>query len=208
MIEPMTSGAAGGTVTTLRVGRAGAARPWVLTDDAGTALAEARQHVRTPDLTVDLGGRRLTARIAETTLATRPTTFDVLDDAGHVVVDATRTHGGRDRRGLVAEEWAVTVAGAAPIDWIQRLGEPRALGFHRPDGTPLLTLGHDPSFTANQGDRWWRILFRLWRGAIESHDRYLVQVHEPVAEAPLLAVLGVWLERTASSRYPSTADLG
>ena len=52
------------------------------------------------------------------------------------------------------------------------------------------------------------MLLRMWGGAIKSADRYVAQVEDgavgrvvPVADVPVLALLVLWLERTADSRY-------
>ncbi|MGH9214051.1 MAG: hypothetical protein ACRD2C_25785 [Acidimicrobiales bacterium] len=60
-----------------------------------------------------------------------------------------------------------------------------------------------------------RILLRMWRGAIESTDRYLARVDTelggrlvPAADLPLSLQVGVWLERTHDARYPSGTTVG
>jgi hypothetical protein len=72
-------------------------------------------------------------------------------------------------------------------------------------GAPLMILGHDPSFKPATGDSWVRILFRIWGAAIASADRYHVEVYDRSIDAPLLALIGVWMERTSDGRYPNTA---
>jgi hypothetical protein len=54
--------------------------------------------------------------------------------------------------------------------------------------------------------KWWRILLRLWGGALASGDRYLAQVHERSADTAMLALIAIWMERTSEARYPGGAS--
>jgi hypothetical protein len=213
----VTSGDAGGTATTLRVAKTGDATRrllslggepgrWAVTDEAGTVLAEAGMKLVATAMDVDVGGRRLSARMPGAAGFGRPQAFHVDEDAvGQAVITGELLDGGRTASGLVGERWRLSVGNEAPIDFVYRLSEPRTFGFYDQQGAALLELGHDPSFTAEQGDRWWRILFRLWGAAATSTDRYVVTVHRPQPDAALLALIGTWLERSAESRYPNAS---
>jgi hypothetical protein len=48
----------------------------------------------------------------------------------------------------------VSVTGQSSIELVHRVAEPRAFGFYDRNGAPLLSVGHDPSFTARAGDGW------------------------------------------------------
>ena len=70
-----------------------------------------------------------------------------------------------------------------------------------------MQLGHDASFDQAPGSAF-RILLRFWGGAITSLDRYRADVDTdalarivPVAQIPMLVMLGVWMERTCDQRY-------
>jgi hypothetical protein len=191
-----------------------ASRGLTLGGDPGTwavrhgdaVVATARIPLAKFEMSIDIGGRQLTFRMPDMLRFTPPTEFHVVaDTTGEEVVTGARISGGRDRN-LVCEQWSVTVAGREPVEFVYRLREPRTFSFTDLRGTPLVRLGHDASFTAKAGDSWLRVLLRLWGGALGSTDRYLAQVHERAVDAPLLTLIGVWMERTSEGRYPTSAD--
>ena len=98
-----------------------------------------------------------------------------------------------------------------PVDAeVYAAGWMRALGFYDAQDRALMTFGHDPSFDMKTPGSTFRILLRLWGGAIKSADRYVARVDTelggrlvPEDDLPLLLQVGVWLERTHDARYPS-----
>ena len=163
-------------------------------------LATARARLRRDELEIDAGGRQLTARMPEMLRWGPSKEFDVVDDAtGERVIDGKLISGG----GPGDQEWAVTLSTGGTISWIYQ-GEPRKLGFYDSGGAPVMLMGHDPSFDTSAKGGTLRILLRFWGAAIASSDRYVAQVEEGAVghavageEVPLLALLGMWLQRHA-----------
>ena len=140
-----------------------------------------------------------------------PEELEVVDDGtGERVIDGKIISGGRAEHGAYTEEWAVTLATGRTISWFYTR-EPDKLGFYDTGGAPVLRIGHDPSFdTAAKGGTF-RILLRFWAAAAESTDRYIAHVEDgavgrlvPAEDVPVLALVAMWLERTADSRYSYT----
>jgi hypothetical protein len=175
--------------------------------DGDRVLATAAMRSVSSGMRIEIAGRRLHLDMPGALRIRSAGTVGVFDDAtGTHVVAGSRVTGGRDRN-LVCEAWTFAVAGHAPVEFTYRLREPRMLGFSDGRGAPLIRIGHDPSFTARAGDSWVRVLFRMWGAAVQSADRYLVHVYDRSVDAPLLALIGVWMERTADGRYPSSASI-
>lgn len=189
--------------TTFAVRRTGSIRrsTWTVTD-GDAAIAVAHTTLISNDMRIDVRGRSLTFHMP----SRRPREFTLEDDAtGELIISGRHHSGGRDRGNLVNEQWRLDIAGRDPIQFTYRHREPRGCGFTDQHGASLLTLGHDPSFDARGSKSWVRILMRMWGAALKSIDRYLVHVHDATIDAPVLALVGVWMERTADSRYPSSA---
>ena len=118
--------------------------------------------------------------------------------------------GGHAEHGAYAEEWAVTLATGRAISWLYARS-PDKLGFYDTDGAPVLRIGHDPSFDTTAKGGTFRILLRFWAAAAASTDRYVAHVEDgavgglvPAEDVPVLALVAMWLERTADSRYSYT----
>jgi hypothetical protein len=213
----------GATVATLFVHKAGnrwarlftlGGEPsrWAVTD-VDVELASARTWLTRQDIAIEAGGRHLTLHMPGSGWRNRPRQFAVVDDAsGQCVISGQLTHGGvtggLTSSGLVVEEWAVTLAGGSTIAWHYRQPDPRKLGFFDPTGAPVLQIGHDPSFDMTTPASTLRILLRFWGAAAASADRYVALVEDSAVgrwvsseDVPVLALVGMWLERTANSRY-------
>jgi hypothetical protein len=189
-------------MTTLHVRGAGGANllTWILTDDKAE-IATARRRLTSDTMTIDIAGRRLTARIKD---PGGPTTLAVVDDAtGEPVMTGTLLS---SRTSPEQREWAMTVRGGNTLTWFYQ-GEPRKLGYFEPDGELVMDQGHDPSFDASglESSRGvlgtLRILFRFWGAAVASSNRYLLHVADDAVgrtlgaeDVPVLALVGVWLQ--------------
>ncbi len=182
---------------------------WAVSND-NAELATARLRLASYDLDIDAGGRHLTARMPWVHFG-HPKELEVVDDGtGQKVVEGTLTWGGKARPGPYGEEWAVTLATGRTISWFYERN-PDKLGFYDTDDAPVLLIGHDPTFDTSAKGGTFRILLRMWGAAAASTDRYVAQVEDgavgrlvPDEDVPVLALLGMLLERTADSRYAET----
>ena len=100
----------------------------------------------------------------------------------------------------------MTFATGAVLTWIyDRTDEPK-YGFYDGGGSPVMQIANDPSFDTSSTSTL-RVLLRFWAAAAASTDRYIARVEDgigravPAEEVAVLALLGMWLERTAKSRY-------
>jgi hypothetical protein len=210
-------------MTTLRVRRVGSERSklpmlgglsgrWAVS--AGDAeLATARDHFSRPELDIDADGRRLTARMrGKIGRGKPPRDFEVVDDrTGEKVADGNRVWGGGRNPPPNGEEWDVALASGSTISWFYMRG-PDKVGFYD-NGAPVLRIGNDPSFDLSAKGGTFRILLRMWGGAIRAAGRYVVQVEDsavgrvvPAEDVPVLALVAMWLKKNADVRY-SESDL-
>jgi hypothetical protein len=168
--------------------------------DGDTLLATARIRVKKIDIEAD--GRRLTAHLHglfKTIDAWDG--YEVVDDAtGETVLSGRRTKGQRQE-----QEWDVRLRSGTTITWLYRMSEKR-LGYFDADGTPIMQLGHDPSFDTKAGGGTLRVLLRFWGAALASTDRFLVTVEDGAVgrvvapEAlPILALMSMWLAKSAEA---------
>jgi hypothetical protein len=182
---------------------------WVVTADDGRALAGATDRLLSADLEVEVGPRRVTARMPGVLRIRSPKAFEVTDDvAGHQVAEGRLIGADTPSKVFRREEWSVTVGGGPPMAFVQSVEAPRTLGWYDPAGPPLLLAGHDPSFDASGSTSTVGVLFKFWRAAAESRDVYRATVDAEAAgrfvsadDLPLLALLTIWLERTTDARY-------
>ncbi len=179
---------------------------WAVTDGDGE-LATARLRLSSYELEIDAGDRHLTGHLPMP-LTGHPEEFEVVDDTtGQKTIDGQIVSGGRAEHGAYAEEWKVTLANGQAVSWFYAR-RPDRLGFYDASGAPILRFGHDPSFDTSAKGGTFRILLRFWGAAAASADRYIAQVEDgavgrlvPPDDVPVLALLALWLERTADSRY-------
>lgn len=171
---------------------------WEVTDGE-VVLATARARLAHDQLDIDAKGRRLTARMPGITWSGDPDKLEVVDQTtGQKVIDGKRTSGR-----LQNQEWSVILPTGAAISWMYRT-DPQRLGFYETSGAPIMLMGHDPSFQTPAKGGTLRILLRFWGSAIASADRYVARVEDgaignavTAEEVPVLALLGMWLQRKA-----------
>jgi hypothetical protein len=188
---------------------------WVV-GNGRTELAIARSWFTRYLLEIEVGGRSLTAHMPGILGPSIPRSFEVVEDAtGRRLVEGTIRSGGSTPVGAYGEEWAVTLAGGVTFSWIYRRGEPHKLGFYQGDGARLMAIGHDSGFEADGQTGTLGVLLRFWAAAEKSVDRYIARFEDGVIgefvrveDAPVLALLGMWLERTAQSRYAPVGGAG
>lgn len=186
---------------------------WTVSDGR-SELAQARMRLIRNEINVSIGGRKFTGRIPRTMGLSIPRAMEVVeDDTGRRIVEGKLVSGGATPAGSFVDQWEMAFGSGSTISWFywpEDKKHPRRLGFYELDGTPVMTLGHDPSFSVPAGGGTFRILLALWGGAIASMDRYVMQMDEgaidrviPASDLPLLAFLGMFMERTAEGRYES-----
>jgi hypothetical protein len=210
-------------MTTLFVRRVGSQRSkltmlgglsgrWAVSD-GDTELATARDHFSRPELDIDADGRQLTARMpGKIGRGKPPREFEVVDDrTGEKLADGTRVWDARTKPRPTGEEWDVALASGSTISWFY-MRDPDKLGFYD-NGAPVLRIGNDPSFDVPAKASTFRILLRMWGGAIRAAGRYAVQVEDsavgrvvPAEDVPVLALVAMWLKKNADVRY-SESDL-
>ena len=178
--------------------------------EGGVTVASAYTRMTTYDVEIETSGRRLKLSMPKDGLL-GPKRLDVVGTgSGRQVMTGALRSGGRGSNNLVAEEWSLTLASGGAIIW-RYWHAKGVLGFYDSQGSPVLLVGHDPSFELPSKPSTLRILLRMWSGAVASVDSYVAQVTTgavgrllPEADVPVLAVLAFWLERTADGRYPSS----
>jgi hypothetical protein len=206
-------------MSTLRISKAGrkmlglgGTGHWVVVDAEGAQVATATNRLAAHELRIESGRDRLTARIPAGMLQLRyPEELEVVHDGTGQSFMEGRLASVDLRGGTFHEEaWAITLSSGAAITWAYTMIGDRKLGFYEPSGRALMTFGHDPSFDVSGDMSTLRILLRFWGAAAASADRYLVRADSaslgrivPAEEVPVLAMLGVWLERTSGGRYAS-----
>src|SRR5206468_10720532 len=89
----------------------------------------------------------------------------------------------------------------ASVSWVYR-HEPHQLGYYDASGAVLMPMGRDASFDTTTPTSTFRMLLRFWGGTIASLDRYFARVDDErigraiaVADIPVLALVGMWLQR-------------
>jgi hypothetical protein len=179
--------------------------PWEVTDGA-TRLAtgdDPVSHRRLPRMDIEVGGRRFTARERDGANG-----YEVSDAAtGEQLVDLRFTeyvHSGRGRREVAAVDLAST---GATLSW-NHLPAQRQLGFYETTGAPVMTIGHRLDLRPSAGHGVARTLLRFWGSTLKGADRYQAQVTDEAVgrlvateDLPILALLGMHLERTFDRRH-------
>jgi hypothetical protein len=219
-----TTFTAGTSVTAMRIRKARGGRAglfglggpgrWEINAADGSELARAQDRLVSSELTVDVGGRRLTARMPGILRISSPKELAVVDDtSGQQVLAGSLDSAAVRSQAFRAEEWTFTFSTGQAVTYVHSVQDPRTIGFFDPAGAPVLLIGHDPSFDVGEERSTFRILLRFWGAAAQSTDVYLVQLDAsaagrvvPIGDVPMLAMLGVWLERTVDTRY-STATV-
>jgi hypothetical protein len=135
-----------------------------------------------------------------------PNEVEVVDGAtGQPVIHGKRRSGKR-----MEQDWTFTLSDGRTVSWAIHGGEEK-VGFFDPDGGPIMQMGHDPSFDTSAPGGTLRVLLRFWGAAVASADKFLVFVedgavgHAVAAEdVPILALLGMWLEKAAEAPESTT----
>jgi hypothetical protein len=194
-----------------RAGWLGIGRTWEVSD-GGTVVARARTHWNSYTVDIDAGGRQLTMHMAGKHKWRSPSRLHVAEArSGRPLITGRHLSGGRGANNLIGEKWEVSLASGATVSWFYWQRK-HMLGFYDGDENPVMLVGHDPSFDAPSRPTLLRILLRFWMAAAASMNRYTARIGTsavgrlvPAPDVPVLAFLGVWLERTAGLRYPSSA---
>jgi hypothetical protein len=172
---------------------------WVVTD-GDRELATARSRTLAHQLDIEIDGRRLSAEMPGMYSPAPENEFTVHDEAsGDRVVDGRRIVD--DHTGQVREKWSVRFTGGAELLWMYKL-DPPEMGFYDLAGSRVMGIGHHVPFDPSSKRGTFRILLHLWSSAAKSTEQYAADFEEhaigpvvPAADVPLLAVLGMWLER-------------
>ena len=167
--------------------------------DGDAVLATGQFRTARSQLDIEADGRLLTAKMKWK--LDLPNELEVVDaTTGEKVIEGRRTSGARQE-----QEWAMVLPTGATVSWVYR-AEQDTLGVFNPDGGPVMQMGHDPSFDTSAKGGTLRVLFRFWGAAIASADRFVAQVEDGAVgqavrreDLPILALLSMWLEKTAEA---------
>jgi len=179
--------------------------PWHVTDSA-TLLATGNdpvRHHRHYQIDIETDGQRFTARQRN-----GETGFEVSDDTtGEQLVGLRFTdfgHSGRGRREVATLDLTST---GATLTW-NHLPEERQLGFYETTGAPVMVIAHRLDVQPSAGHGIARTLLRFWSSALKGADRYQIEITDEAVgrlvlseELPILALLGMHLERTYNQRH-------
>jgi hypothetical protein len=201
-------------MTTLQIRKTGGplTSHWVVTGSEGSQVATATSHLLGDDLRIETGAGRVTARILKRDKRKGTSTgLEVVDDVTRQQLVTGRVAWAEAPGSVFSgEEWEIRFASGATIVWRHVREGDRRLGFFLPDGTALIRLTHDPSFDVAGATSVFRILLRFWTAAAKAQNRYLAQADDVSVgrviapeQIPMLALLGVRLERSVVTRYPS-----
>lgn len=198
-------------MSTLIIRRSGGA--WVVTNGSAS-LATARGNPIRDRVDIDVGGRALRADIPRSSRKVRPgSVFAVSDSAtGEQLVGVTYVPR-RDSRFLV-QEWAVRFATGPELAWIYKL-DTKQCGFYDSAANPVMMIGHHLPFEVPRKASVLRILISMWSGAAKAKNQYAAEFDERalttvgrIADAPLLALLGMHLKRRLETEFEGPDALG
>jgi len=186
---------------------------WVVANGSA-ALATARGNPIRDRVEIDVGGRALQADIPRSSRTVGPGSVFVVSDSatGEQLVRVTYVPR-RDAR-FPVQEWSVRFATGPELAWIYKI-DTKQCGFYDPTANPVMMIGHHLPFQVPRKASVLRILISMWAGAAKAKHQYAAEFDERalttvgrVADAPLLALLGMHLKRRLETEFEGPDALG